>query len=66
MSERTRVQQVRDGLSIVAKYDDADIAAEHDTIYVWSDSLTDEDKKELKNCGFLRNDDESWLRFLTQ
>lgn len=65
MPEKTRVQKIVYGVSIVAKYDDGDIAAEHDVIYVNSRKLTKEDKKELKECGYHWDDEcNSWARFV--
>lgn len=65
MTEKTREQEIVHGLSIVAKYDDCDIAAEHDVIYVGSRKLTKEDKKALKDCGYHWDDEcECWARFV--
>lgn len=65
MPEKTRVQKIVHGLSIIAQYDDCDISAEHDVIYALSKKLTKEDKKELKKCDWFWDDEvDSWARFV--
>jgi hypothetical protein len=65
MPEKTREQGIAHGLALVARYDDCDIAAEHDVIYASSHKLTEEDKKELKECGYHWDEEfDCWARFV--
>jgi hypothetical protein len=65
MPERTRVQKIIHGLTILARYRDCDINAEHDVIYAGTSDVTLVDKKELKECDWHWDEElKCWKRFV--
>jgi hypothetical protein len=73
----TNFEQVIRGLQIIGKYPQPNIDAQHDIIYAsykcehdedynFIDCMTKEDGREMKKCGWHKNEDEigHWERFV--
>lgn len=64
----TRTEQIIQGLTILSKYSDNEIAAEHDILYAgpaYGDTVSDEDKATLETLGWhIDSGTETWARFV--
>ena len=64
----TLAQKIIEGLQILSKYEDNEIAAEHDTLYAGpldAESVSEEDKAKLEELGwFIEGDTGSWTRYV--
>ena len=57
------IKKIAEGLTILAKYEDAMMDAQHDTIYAGAEGASEEDVKLLSELGWSREDDSSWMCF---
>jgi hypothetical protein len=57
------IKRIVEGLTIIAKYDDAMIDAQHDEIHAGSDSLTEDDAARLEQLEWVPEGDFSWMCF---
>lgn len=57
------IKKIAEGLTILAKYDDAMIDAQHDEIHAGAEGVSAQDADRLSELGWSREEDFSWMCF---
>ena len=58
------MEKIIKGLTIINKYENASISAEHDIIYLWARGVSEEDQKEMLKLEWSNDEPNHWFTFV--